>query len=58
MGILRFLPLFLTLSLSCAVQAGGLLGGIVDQLVPGLGTSMDDVNRQLKDKIDPYKRMN
>ena len=38
-----------------SAQAGGLLGDIVNVVIPGAGTKLDDAHRQIKDAIPPYK---
>lgn len=38
-------------------EAGGLLGDIVNRVVPGAGTRLDDAHRQIKNAIPPYKAL-
>lgn len=35
--------------------AGGLLGDIINRVVPGAGTALDNAHRQIKEAIPPYK---
>lgn len=37
------------------LQAGGIFGDIVNAVIPGAGTKLDDAHRQIKDAIPPYK---
>ena len=37
------------------VNAGGLIGDIINKVVPGAGTKLDDAHRQIKEAIPPYK---
>lgn len=37
------------------VLAGGLIGDLVNAVVPGAGTALDDAHRQIKNAIPPYK---
>jgi hypothetical protein len=37
------------------VLAGGLLGDIINNVVPGAGTALDNAHRQVKEAIPPYK---
>jgi Domain of unknown function (DUF4157) len=38
-------------------MAGGILGDIVNTVVPGAGTKLDDAHRQIKNAIPPYKAL-
>ena len=56
------LRLFRQLSISVALAtlaqiafAGGLLGDIINKVVPGAGTALDNAHRQVKEAIPPYK---
>ena len=40
-----------------SASAGGLLGDLVNVFVPGAGTALDDVHRQIKEAIPPYKAL-
>lgn len=40
-----------------SAHAGGLIGGLIDKIVPGAGKALDDVHRELKEAIPPYKQM-
>lgn len=40
---------------SCPALAGGLIGDIVNIVVPGAGTALDNVHRDIKNAIPPYK---
>jgi uncharacterized protein DUF4157 len=37
--------------------ADGLIGGAINQVLPGVGTQLDNANRQLKQAIPPYKQL-
>jgi hypothetical protein len=39
------------------VSAGGILGDIVNTVIPGAGTALDDAHRQVKNAIPPYKAL-
>ncbi|KAA0574403.1 DUF4157 domain-containing protein [Azospirillum sp. B21] len=53
---MRMLTFAATLfALVAPVNAGGLIGDIVNVVVPGAGTALDDANRQVKEAIPPYK---
>ena len=41
---------------SGTAQAGGLIGDLVNNVVPGAGTALDDAHRQIKNAIPPYKQ--
>jgi hypothetical protein len=43
------------LSMYSPANAGGILGDIVNAVVPGAGTKLDDLHRQVKDAVPPYK---
>ena len=55
--LLRFIFCASTISLCVTpnAQAGGLLGDIVNVVIPGAGTKLDDAHRQIKEAIPPYK---
>jgi hypothetical protein len=36
-------------------HAGGLLGDLINNVAPGVGTALDDAHRQIKNAIPPYK---
>jgi len=36
-------------------KAQGLIGGLIDRVLPGAGTALDDLHRQIKEAIPPYK---
>jgi hypothetical protein len=38
-----------------AALAGGLLGDAINVIAPGVGTRLDDVHREIKNNIPPYK---
>ena len=38
-------------------SGGGLFGDIVNQVVPGAGTALDDINRGIKDAVPGYKQI-
>lgn len=40
---------------STSVKAGGLLGDIVNVVVPGAGTTLDNAHRDIKNALPPYK---
>lgn len=41
---------------ACSIaNAGGLIGDIINKVVPGAGTRLDDAHRQIKNAIPPYK---
>ena len=40
---------------SASVNAGGILGDIVNAVVPGAGTTLDNAHRDLKNALPPYK---
>jgi hypothetical protein len=43
------------LAISQGASAQGLIGGLIDRIAPGVGTALDDLHRQVKDAIPPYK---
>lgn len=40
---------------STAPFAGGLLGDLINNVAPGVGTALDDAHRQIKNAVPPYK---
>jgi hypothetical protein len=36
-------------------HAGGLIGDLINNVAPGVGTALDDAHRQIKNAIPPYK---
>jgi hypothetical protein len=53
---LRSLGLLLLLAVTVPVaNAGGLIGDLVNRVVPGAGTRLDDAHRNIKNAIPPYK---
>ncbi|MBA1289179.1 eCIS core domain-containing protein [Pseudomonas japonica] len=53
---IHLLPLSLTLLLlSTFANAGGLLGDLINNVAPGAGTALDDIHRDIKNNIEPYK---
>lgn len=56
MRIARTSAMFLALLVSASsAYAGGLLGDIINKVVPGAGTALDNAHRQIKDAVPPYK---
>jgi len=59
MSIPRYLRLIAVLTATTVAlqvaHAGGLLGDIINKVVPGAGTALDNAHRQIKDAIPPYK---
>lgn len=56
MHIARTSAMFLAILVSASsVCAGGLIGDIIDKVVPGAGTALDNAHRQVKDAVPPYK---
>ena len=49
------LPISICIALSAS--AGGLFGDMVNIIAPGVGTSLDDANRKLKDVLPLYKQV-
>ena len=49
------LVLLVSLSIVPTSHAGGLLGDIINQIVPGAGTALDDAHRQIKEALPPYR---
>lgn len=49
--------LLIALLFSGSVHAGGLLGDALNLVVPGAGTRLDDLHRQIKESIPPYKQL-
>lgn len=43
------------LFLVTGAHAGGLLGDIINKVAPGVGTRLDDVHRDIKEAVPPYK---
>lgn len=43
------------LVIASSAYAGGLLGDMINRVVPGAGTALDDAHRQIKDAVPPYK---
>ncbi len=42
----------------CSAQSaysGGLLGDLINKVAPGVGTKLDDLNREIKNALPPYK---
>lgn len=50
------LILIISLNVTYSASGGGLLGDIVNQVAPGVGTSLDDANRRVKDALPIYKQ--
>lgn len=40
-----------------SANAGGLLGDLINNVAPGVGTQLDDVHRGIKNAIPPYKQI-
>lgn len=59
MSIVCLLRAFVTsiaiFTLTPLVIAGGILGDIINKVVPGAGTALDNAHSQVKDAIPPYK---
>lgn len=56
MQILRTSAVLLAyLLIDSNAYAGGLLGDIINKVVPGAGTALDNAHRQIKDAVPPYK---
>ena len=49
------LAVAICLCVPASVNAGGLIGDIVNVVIPGAGTTLDDAHRQIKEAIPPYK---
>ncbi|MFI8035183.1 DUF4157 domain-containing protein [Acinetobacter sp. ABJ_C3_5] len=48
--------IFLALVLTCSItNAGGLIGDIINTVAPGVGTTLDNAHRDIKNAIPPYK---
>lgn len=45
----------LTVTSSLPAHAGGLFGDLINNIVPGAGTALDDAHRQIKNAVPPYK---
>lgn len=48
-------PAILTLTSISPSIAGGLLGDLINNVAPGVGTALDDAHRQVKNAVPPYK---
>lgn len=48
-------PAILTLTSISPSMAGGLLGDLINNVAPGVGTALDDAHRQVKNAVPPYK---
>lgn len=46
-----------SLCIAPGVFAGGVFGDIVNVVIPGAGTKLDDAHRQIKETITPYKAL-
>lgn len=54
-GLLRVAGVAIAIAVSGQVaMAGGLLGDIINKVVPGAGTALDNAHRQVKEAIPPY----
>lgn len=40
-----------------SIHAGGLLGDLINVVAPGVGTNLDDLHREVKDKVPIYKNI-
>ncbi|MGY4568019.1 MULTISPECIES: hypothetical protein [Bradyrhizobium] len=48
---------FISITNVPASNAGGLLGDLINNVVPGAGTALDNAHRQIKNAIPPYKAL-
>ena len=46
---------YVSFSSPSSASAGGLIGDIVNKVIPGAGTALDDAHRRIKNAIPPYK---
>lgn len=53
----RSATLLVSLALASTAFAGGLLGDIINKVVPGAGPALDNAHREVKQAIPPYKAL-